>query len=133
MSSGSRPSFETWRFAAEYSFLELEAYCRSDDFVYVILRDILLRPHGLELFLNNRIPAAIMSRVVADVIARPPVSGSKDSECIACRRYYDRKYLSEKVCSKCREYCFACLQGLNGERPSPWRDIEEDSHCQEEQ
>jgi hypothetical protein len=131
VSGGSRHSFEAWRFAAEYSFLELEAYCPSDNFVYVILRDILLRPYGLELFLNNRIPAAIMSRVVADVIARPPVSGSKDSECIAYR-YYDGKYLSKKVCSKCREYCFACLQGLNGERLSPWRDTEDSPRLAEQ-
>lgn len=50
------PTFEIWKFAAEYSFLELKEYCRSDDFVFVILKDILCRPQGLQTLLKYRIP-----------------------------------------------------------------------------
>jgi hypothetical protein len=122
VSRKDKPTFEMWTFAAEYSFFELEEYCRSDGFVFVILRDILRRPGGLEVFLQHRIPAAVMSRVITNIVGPPGAHTSKEATCPCRKRFYSGdSTLQENVCSVCKDYYFAMLRGIKKEKPGPVR------------
>lgn len=98
-----QPTFETWKFAARYSLLELEEYCRSSRAVFEIINETLGSPsEGLESFLNERIPIAVMSRVVKDVVLRLNLH-SRISQCTNCRAKLTGDTTSVRVCRKCKE------------------------------
>jgi hypothetical protein len=101
-----KPTFETWKFAARYSLLELEEYCRSNEAVFEIINETLgSHSKGLESFLDERIPIAAMSRVVKDVLLRLNLH-SRTTRCMICERMIDTSSAFNKpvrVCRQCKE------------------------------
>jgi hypothetical protein len=66
---------ELWYFAAKYSFVELEQYCRSNSGVNNEIKEILADPgKGVKFLLNDQgIPLAIINEIVSEYVqaARP--------------------------------------------------------------
>jgi len=118
ISRKDKMTFEDWKFAARYGFFELEEYCRSSSrLVFVVVKDILRRPQGLEAFYNLGITTAVMSKVVTGMVIQMDQLASAggfsrpDSTCLGCGRFQSSP---EAVCEECRTRCFQSLQGLQG-------------------
>jgi len=120
-------TFADWKFAARYDLLEVEEYCRTapiNRLVFVVLKDILHRPQGVEAFYQFGVTPRVMSRVVAGMVRQMDnlrtVGGellSDSSRCLGC---FPRPgsvvvtSLAEGVCDGCRKLCFDSLTTLTG-------------------
>jgi len=63
-------TFELWRFAARYSLIELERYYRKDSKVFATIKKVLRLPsEGIESFLKQGMPIAILNEVIRDVVS----------------------------------------------------------------
>ena len=122
-------SFEDWKFAARYCFFELEEYCRTsmaNRLVFVVLKDILHRPQGVDAFYNFGVTPRTMNRVVAGMVLqldqlRSKLPGAEGSDllsnsrtCLGCCKYENGREFPEGVCIGCRNRCFRSLQELQG-------------------
>jgi hypothetical protein len=122
-------TFEDWKFAARYGFFELEEYCRTSAasrLVFVVLKDILRRPEGVDAFYNFGVTPRTMSRVVAGMVLQldqlrsksPDAIGSEllsdTRTCVGCLVYGTGLIRREGVCNECRDRCFESLRELEG-------------------
>jgi hypothetical protein len=123
-------TFEDWKFAARYGFFELEEYCRTSmdsRIVFVVLKDILRRPQGVEDFYNFGVTPRVMSRVAAGMVVQMDQLRAGGGEllsdthtCLGCLRspsvsvHYNRSSFTEGVCGECRRRCFESLHELKG-------------------
>ena len=82
-----KPTVEMWTFAARYSFLELESYCRlQSPYISILLKTILTDPtRGLVGLSRLQISQDILNIVVMDLVARS-ISNPSPSYCLKCRR-----------------------------------------------
>ena len=65
-----KATFELWRFAARYSLIELEQYYRKDAKVFATIKKTLRTPsEGIESFLKQGMPIAILNEVIRDVVS----------------------------------------------------------------
>ena len=63
-------TFELWQFAARYSLIELERYCRKDAKVFATIKKTLRTPsEGIESFLKQGMPITILNEVIRDVVS----------------------------------------------------------------
>jgi len=122
-------TFEDWKFAARYGFFELEEYCRTSlasRLVFVLLKDILGRPQGVEDFYNFGVTPRVMSRVAAGMVVQMDQLRAGGGEllndsptCLGCLRHSPvhhniRRPFTEGVCGECRRRCFESLHELKG-------------------
>ena len=62
------PTMELWKFAARYSLIELESYCRKNSGVLEQLKGVLRNPQsGLQYFLEYGVPSRLLSNLIADM------------------------------------------------------------------
>ena len=91
------PSFELWIFAARYSFIELEKYCRCHEQVFPTIVKTLRSPsEGIGTLINFHISISIISEIVCDIL--------KEAGCgnIKCQRYILRGSRSAPtLCDDC--------------------------------
>src|SRR5579859_1932554 len=117
-----KPHFETWFFAARYSFIELEEYCRKDNVVCVILHEILRQDGGVQQLAQARIPLAVISKVVARLACvckrssrSSPIShytlsaqGGYRETCISC--HHTQCQGTNQLCDTCKISYISVLQ-----------------------
>jgi len=103
-------TFDLWKFAAKYSFGELEAHCRSNTRVFPILIWILKQPKGLQTLLGYGIPTHVVAQVIADIAGRVSVVDNVVDNVV------DSTFESEIWCNHCQEYpsSYRILQGCEG-------------------
>jgi hypothetical protein len=118
-------TFADWKFAARYDLIELEAYCRTapiNRLVFVVLKDILRRPQGVEAFYHFGVTPRVMSRVVAGMVVQMDnlrLEGSgqlllaASQYCLGCSGT-ESTGITEGVCHQCRKSCFESLTKLTG-------------------
>jgi hypothetical protein len=124
-------TFADWKFAARYDLIELEAYCRTapiNRLVFVVLKDILRRPQGVEAFYHFGVTPRVMSRVAAEMVVQMDnlrLEGSGEllaasQYCLGCSLASSRRMIGESanitegVCLQCRKSCFESLTKLTG-------------------
>ena len=101
ISHKDNPTLEMWKFAAQYSFFELEAYCQlSTPFVAALLKAIVSDPTwGLIVLSWLGISLDVLNQVVIDLIARtidnPRMGYWLKQSC--------RLYCGGNVCQNCKD------------------------------
>ena len=70
------PTFELWKFAARYSLIELEEYCRSNTVVIQEIKEILCDPArgGLSGLVSDGTPILVLEGVIRTIVQRPRMS-----------------------------------------------------------
>ena len=100
ISRKDNPTLETWKFAARYSFLELEAYCRSSSpFIAAQLKAILGdSTRGLVALSRHGISLDVLNQVTIDLVTRT-IDNPRPGRCIkpGCHRY-----CNGDVCRNCK-------------------------------
>ena len=83
ISRAETPTLELWYFAAKYSFVELEQYCRSNSNVDNEIKVILANSNeGVNFLLHDQgIPLAIINKIVSKYMEASPTI------CPRCRRF----------------------------------------------
>lgn len=80
------PTYDLWHFAARYSFLELEEYCRESLPVRVDIAQVIADPtKGFVHLLNAGLPMPLVNKLVCDLlkphVEPPPTETYECSEC----------------------------------------------------
>jgi hypothetical protein len=89
------PTFDLWQFAARYTLLELERYCRNNPAVLAKIKEILCdKTKGIGYFLNASIPLSVLNPLVTDMITERNVK--IPSRCSWCN-----SYIPPQACKNC--------------------------------
>lgn len=93
-----KPDLEMWKFAARYSLLELEVYCRSDPDVFKHLKAIFRdEAKGVSSLARDQIPWEILNSLVRDIVIEADKGpNSTMAWCLRCQKS------TTKSCSVCR-------------------------------
>lgn len=74
-------AFDLWKFAARYSLIELEEYCRSNTLVIQEIKQILCDPaRGLSSLLSDGTPTLVLEGVIRKIVQLPTMSRYNGSE-----------------------------------------------------
>ena len=104
------PTYDLWHFAARYSFLELEEYCRESSPVSVEIAQVIADPtKGFVHLLNAGLPMPLVNKLVCNLLKphaeSPPTATHTCHECgisITCGIRYR--------CQECSiDYCEVCF------------------------
>lgn len=73
-------TFELWKFAARYSLIELEVYCRSNQLVvHEIKQNLCDSAKGLSHLLNDGTPILVLEGVIRKIMQHPVTAGRYSS------------------------------------------------------
>lgn len=102
------PTYDLWQFAARYSFLELEKYCRQSRSVRVEISKTILNPtKGIIYLLNVGLPLSLINELICDIFKAPEQAKAIVYTCKECNILitYGIRYRCQ-VCLY--DYCQAC-------------------------